>query len=102
MPRTALSSRKSTHRSWNASSPGAGFFRTRACRGAVSRRALLNAQMGLGHERFDPDLNALASDFRISESNHRQFYRSWAQLMAADRWVQAPSGNASHGFEAAP
>jgi len=48
---------------------------TRACRGAVSRRAFLNTQMGLGHEGFDPDLNAWASDFRMSESNHRQFYR---------------------------
>jgi hypothetical protein len=46
-----------------------------ACRGAVSRRAFLNTQMGLGYERFDPDLNAWASDFRMSESNHRQFYR---------------------------
>jgi hypothetical protein len=58
--------------------------------------------MGLGHERFDPDLNALASDFRISESNHRQFYRRWAQLMAADRWAQMPSEDLNEGCEAAP
>jgi phenylpropionate dioxygenase-like ring-hydroxylating dioxygenase large terminal subunit len=50
---------------------------TGACRGAVSRRAFLNTQVGLGHERFDPDLNAWASDFRMSERNHRQFYRRW-------------------------
>jgi 3-phenylpropionate/trans-cinnamate dioxygenase alpha subunit len=66
---------------------------TRACRGAV-RRGFLNTQMGLGHERFDRDLNAWASDFRMSESNHRQFYRRWAQLMVADRWAQVPSGSA--------
>ena len=48
---------------------------TRACRGAVSRRAFLNTRMGLGHEGFDHELNAWASDFRMSESNHRQFYR---------------------------
>jgi 3-phenylpropionate/trans-cinnamate dioxygenase subunit alpha len=56
---------------------------TRTCRGTVSRRVALNTQMGLGHERFDDDLQAWASDFRISESNHRQFYRQWAQLMTA-------------------
>jgi len=59
---------------------------TRTCRGVVSRRAFLNMQMGLGHERYNQDLKAWTSDFRVSESNHRQFYRRWAQLMAADRW----------------
>ena len=38
--------------------------------------------MGLGHERFDPALGAWASDSGFSESNHRQFYRRWAQLMS--------------------
>jgi 3-phenylpropionate/trans-cinnamate dioxygenase alpha subunit len=59
---------------------------TRAGRGVVARRSALNTQMGLGHERFDPELQAWKSDFRISESNHRQFYRRWAELMAADSW----------------
>jgi phenylpropionate dioxygenase-like ring-hydroxylating dioxygenase large terminal subunit len=59
---------------------------TRAGRGVVSRRSDLNTQMGLGHEGFDPELQAWTSDFRISESNHRQFYRRWAELMAADGW----------------
>ena len=45
---------------------------------------MLNMQMGLGHERFEPDLEAWASDYRYSESNHRQFYLRWSQLMAAD------------------
>ena len=61
---------------------------TRTCRGVVSRRVALNTQMGLGHERFDEDLKAWASGFRMSESNHRQFYRRWAQLMAADSWAE--------------
>src|SRR5215470_346350 len=59
---------------------------TRAGRGVVARRSALNTQMGLGHERFDSELQAWKSDFRISESNHRQFYRRWAELMAADSW----------------
>jgi 3-phenylpropionate/trans-cinnamate dioxygenase alpha subunit len=61
---------------------------TRTCRGTVTRRVPLNTQMGLGHERFNEDLKAWASDFRISESNHRQFYRRWAQLMAAESWAK--------------
>jgi len=41
----------------------------------------MNMQMGLRHDGFDDDLGAWASDFRFSESNHRQFYRRWAELM---------------------
>ncbi len=74
---------------------------TRTCRGVISRRAFLNTQMGLGHERFDEGLNAWASDFRISESNHRQFYGRWAQLMKAESWSDMPRKNgwagANHG-----
>jgi phenylpropionate dioxygenase-like ring-hydroxylating dioxygenase large terminal subunit len=61
---------------------------TQTARGAVARRALLNYGMGLGHERFDEELGAWASDYRYSESNHRRFYRRWAQLMAADSWAE--------------
>ena len=64
---------------------------TQTGRGAVARRALLNYAMGLGHERFDADLQAWASDFRMSESNHRQFYRRWAQLMTATSWAEVVS-----------
>jgi len=61
---------------------------TQTCRGTVARRMPLNIQMGLGHDRFDEDLQAWASDYRISESNHRSFYRRWAQLMEADSWAE--------------
>jgi 3-phenylpropionate/trans-cinnamate dioxygenase alpha subunit len=44
--------------------------------------------MGLGHERFNEDLMAWASDWRMSESNHRHFYRRWAQLMATNSWAE--------------
>ena len=67
----------------------------------MSQRAFLNMRMGLGHQRFDPDLDVSASDFRMSESNHRQFYRRWAQLMAAERWADVSSGNANREWEAA-
>jgi 3-phenylpropionate/trans-cinnamate dioxygenase alpha subunit len=55
---------------------------TQTGRGVVARRYPLNYEMGLGLERFDEELGALASDYRYSESNHRGFYRRWAQLMA--------------------
>ena len=57
---------------------------TQTGRGVVARRHQLNLQMGLGHEGFDEDLKSWASDFRMSESNHRNFYRRWSQLMAVD------------------
>ena len=54
---------------------------TETCRGVVSRRLQLNMQMGLGHDGYNEQLGVWASDFRLSESNHRQFYRQWAKLM---------------------
>jgi 3-phenylpropionate/trans-cinnamate dioxygenase subunit alpha len=71
---------------------------TRTCRGVVSRRAFLNTQMGLGHERFDEGLQAWASDFRMSESNHRQFYARWAQMMTAASWTEISRRNAWAGI----
>jgi 3-phenylpropionate/trans-cinnamate dioxygenase alpha subunit len=57
---------------------------TQTGRGVVARRYALNYEMGLGRERFDPARGAVTSDYRYSESNHRGFYRRWAQLMAAE------------------
>jgi phenylpropionate dioxygenase-like ring-hydroxylating dioxygenase large terminal subunit len=57
---------------------------TETARGVVSRRYPLNMQMGLGHEGFHEDLGGWASDFRMSESNHRRFYQRWAELMGLD------------------
>ena len=45
--------------------------------------------MGLGREKFDPERGAVTSDYRYSESNHRGFYRHWAQLMEGADWAQA-------------
>jgi hypothetical protein len=47
--------------------------------------------MGLGHERYDDDLKGWSSDYRFSESNQRQFYQRWAQLMAAEKWAEIKS-----------
>jgi len=61
---------------------------TKTCRGVVSRRMPVNNQMGLGHERFDQGLGGWTSDYGFSESNHRQFYRRWAELMTAESWPE--------------
>jgi 3-phenylpropionate/trans-cinnamate dioxygenase subunit alpha len=75
---------------------------TQTCRGVVSRRVPLNTQMGLGHDRFDPDLEAWASDYRLSENNHRHFYRRWAQLMAASSWAEVPTARPLPGCPRTP
>jgi phenylpropionate dioxygenase-like ring-hydroxylating dioxygenase large terminal subunit len=59
---------------------------TKTCHGVVTARHSLNTQMGLGHEGFNKYLEAFASDFRLSEHNHRRFYRRWAELIGAERW----------------
>ena len=61
---------------------------TRTNRGTVTRRHSLNYQMGLGHDRFDEELGAWASDFKLSDSHPRYFYQRWARLMQADSWDQ--------------
>ena len=50
---------------------------TQTGRGVIARRHMINMQMGLVHEGFSDKLGAWASDHRISESNHREFYRRW-------------------------
>lgn len=50
---------------------------TQTGRGVIARRHMINMQMGLVHEGFSDELGAWASDHRISESNHREFYRRW-------------------------
>ena len=57
-----------------------------AGRGVVSRRHQLNIGMGLGHEHYDEGLLGSASDYRLSEHNHRAFYRRWSQLMDSNDW----------------
>ena len=61
---------------------------TQTCRGVVARGYPLNYQMGLGHAQLNDDLRAWESEYRISENNHRQFYRRWAQLMLATSWAE--------------
>jgi 3-phenylpropionate/trans-cinnamate dioxygenase subunit alpha len=66
---------------------------TQTCRGVMSRQVPINNQMGMGHEAFDPALGAMASDSGFSESNHREFYRRWQEVMDAPSWRELANGN---------
>ena len=57
-------------------------------RGVVARHQMLNYQMGLGHEAYNKDYEALIADFKYSDSNQRQFYKRWGELMAASSWSE--------------
>ena len=57
-------------------------------RGVISKRQKLNISMGMGHESYDEKLAGWASDYRISENNHRNFYRRWGQMMTATNWSE--------------
>ena len=59
---------------------------TQTSRGVMARRVMLNYQMGLGHESYNPDYEAVIADFRYSDSNQRLFYKRWSDLMAAASW----------------
>ena len=61
---------------------------TQTSRGLISRRYSANFQMGLGHDRFDEDLQGLASEYRFSETGHRGFYGRWAEVMEAKNWEE--------------
>ena len=57
-------------------------------RGFISKRQKLNIGMGMGHESYDEKLAGWASDYRISENNHRNYYRRWGQMMSGAGWSE--------------
>ena len=58
---------------------------TQTSRGVIARRQMLNYQMGLGHETYNPDFGGVTSEFRFSDSNQRRFYQRWSHLMNESR-----------------
>ena len=56
-------------------------------KGVVSRRYPMNLQMGLGHQKFDPELESWSSGFKFSEDNQRAFYKRWSELMDESDWT---------------
>lgn len=58
-----------------------------ATRGPIGRQRMFSYHMGLGHEKsvaevYDLDMPGRMGEAFISETNHRNFYRQWAKLMA--------------------
>ncbi|MGI9287226.1 MAG: aromatic ring-hydroxylating dioxygenase subunit alpha [Pseudomonadales bacterium] len=60
---------------------------TDAARGYMSRQVPVHLTMGKGHERYREDLGAFASDFRMSESALRIFYKRWAEVLDGESIV---------------
>jgi phenylpropionate dioxygenase-like ring-hydroxylating dioxygenase large terminal subunit len=61
---------------------------TLTSRGTIAKRYPMNMQLGVGHERFRDDLNALTSDHRFGETAQRAFYQRWAEVMDAECWAE--------------
>jgi hypothetical protein len=73
---------------------------TQTCRGVMSLQMPINNQKGVGHETFDAALGAVASDSGVSESNHREFYRRWQEVMDAPSWDELARRGANRNGEA--
>ena len=61
---------------------------TITAKGVVARRYPMNLQMGLGHQKYDPEIDSLSSGFKFSEDNQRAFYKRWSDLMEASDWSE--------------
>lgn len=60
---------------------------TDAARGVVSQNVPVHLTMGKGHERYREEFGAFVSDFRMSESALRVFYKRWAEVMDGESIV---------------
>lgn len=69
---------------------------TAAGRGAVARRVMANYQMGLGHERSNPELRGRLGHL-TSDINQRALYDRWAELMVAGSWSELISRTLTNG-----
>jgi len=63
-------------------------------KGHVTRRGVMNCQMGMGTEREDPDLPGVHGDF-MSEHAQRSYYRAWADCMSSASWAELEAKTAS-------
>ena len=59
---------------------------TFTAKGVVSRRYPMNLQMGLGHQKFDEEIESLSSGYKFSEDNQRAFYKRWSEFMDTADW----------------
>ncbi|HLF77724.1 MAG TPA: Rieske 2Fe-2S domain-containing protein [Dehalococcoidia bacterium] len=55
----------------------------------TARRYIVDLSMGNGHEKYHEEIPGLTAK-SLSESNQRQFYQHWKDMMTADSWSQIP------------
>lgn len=63
---------------------------TQLNRGYVTRQGFLNAQMGIGGDRIDPDHPGVIGDCAIGETSYRGFFRFYREIMSAKTWRDLP------------
>lgn len=59
---------------------------TRCAKGYQGRQLWVNAQMGIGGDRDDPDHPGVIGESAIGETSYRGFYRFYDEAMAAAGW----------------
>lgn len=62
-------------------------------RGYMIRQNVINAQMGMGLEREDPEMPGVVNDCAMAETGHRGFYRFWQELLTAPDWDAVRKGD---------
>lgn len=55
-------------------------------RGYVTRQGFMNAQMGIGGDREDPELPGVVGESAIGETSYRGYFRFYQEVMAAKDW----------------
>ena len=56
-------------------------------RGYMTRQGFLNAQMGIGGDREDPELPGIVGESAIGETSYRGYYRFYQETMNAPAWA---------------
>lgn len=64
-------------------------------RGYITRQGYMNAQMGIGGDREDPELPGVVGESAIGETSYRGFFRFYQETMGARSWAEMPIADTS-------
>lgn len=56
-------------------------------RGYMTRQGFMNAQMGIGGDREDPELPGVVGESAIGETSYRGYFRYYHETMGAKSWA---------------
>lgn len=59
-------------------------------RGHMTRQGFMNAQMGIGGDREDPELPGVVGESAIGETSYRGYFRFYEETMRAKSWAEMP------------